>query len=711
MSIPLPIQSGSGESSSKLITQLAHGFAVGNWVYLNGSNYTLTDADVLASTDSVGVVTEVENANTFTLTSDGYATGLTGLVAGTRYYLSTTAGAITATAPTNSKSVLIADSISSGYVQQYGSSGITTQNLIYGRVNASSDLASTVFTSANNGVKIPFSNIKYTSGITAVGTDVMTPSVTGRYRVSWLMQADSGAFDGNGYFVVMQNGVFVDRVLYNMTLTGVKTQASGFIDVDLVSGLPVELRYQPITATDTIVWQVGSYFQLSQLPTAVAPVIGVLPFTGSNGIVAGTNGIVPAPAITDNTKFLKGDGTWSNVSGGGASNTQTFTQTAHGFTVGDELYISSANTFAKTDSDSPISSEWIGTVSAVTDANNFTLRYEGIYVTDKTGLVAPNVYYISGTAGGLTITEPSAIGSVSKPVFQALNSTSGFYHNFRGSSVGIVGTTSTVSRTITQTAHGLVVGNWIWNSAPGIYALTSTASDNQINSVGVVSQVIDANNFVIVTSGYVNLGIFHLLSATNVGYLSATSGQLTAIKPIERARVVFIADSTTSGYVQQYTLQGNGSQVTVNKSSVDLPGPYQIAMGRFASDFEFFQDQYYRFDHSAGHFRIAAVGTNRSTGVYGFNESSAGSGTFPIVTDPGFVGKASFQSVNVGVFSQVSDTAISTDYDDIQMFWIMHNVVNVKYRVTIMGGSGFGWIVERWDYSTLTNNTKITFFN
>lgn len=34
-------------------------------------------------------------------------------------------------------------------------------------------------------------------------------------------------------------------------------------------------------------------------------------FTGSNGTVAGTSGFVPAPAETDNTKFLKGDGTWT----------------------------------------------------------------------------------------------------------------------------------------------------------------------------------------------------------------------------------------------------------------------------------------------------------------------------------------------------------------------------------------------------------------
>ena len=36
-------------------------------------------------------------------------------------------------------------------------------------------------------------------------------------------------------------------------------------------------------------------------------------FTGATGSAAGTSGLVPAPTATDNTKFLKGDGTWGTV--------------------------------------------------------------------------------------------------------------------------------------------------------------------------------------------------------------------------------------------------------------------------------------------------------------------------------------------------------------------------------------------------------------
>lgn len=36
-------------------------------------------------------------------------------------------------------------------------------------------------------------------------------------------------------------------------------------------------------------------------------------FTGANGSSAGTHGLVPAPAATDNVKFLRGDGTWASA--------------------------------------------------------------------------------------------------------------------------------------------------------------------------------------------------------------------------------------------------------------------------------------------------------------------------------------------------------------------------------------------------------------
>jgi hypothetical protein len=124
--MPFPSSWGSSTVSSltKSITQTAHGFTVGQWVYLVGAVYTLVDSDAAASTDSVWVVSAVTDANIFVITFSGYVTGMSGLTLG-RNYVSNTAGAITSTAPTvNSKAVFIADTATSGYVQQAGAIGV-----------------------------------------------------------------------------------------------------------------------------------------------------------------------------------------------------------------------------------------------------------------------------------------------------------------------------------------------------------------------------------------------------------------------------------------------------------------------------------------------------------------------------------------------------------------------------------------------------------
>lgn len=49
--------------------------------------------------------------------------------------------------------------------------------------------------------------------------------------------------------------------------------------------------------------------------------------TGAGSSTAGAKGLVPAPAAGDNEKFLRGDGTWQTVSGGGSGDAYTKTET------------------------------------------------------------------------------------------------------------------------------------------------------------------------------------------------------------------------------------------------------------------------------------------------------------------------------------------------------------------------------------------------
>jgi len=122
---------GSGVALESTITQAAHGFSVGQLVYLVGATYTLALADDAVSAEVVGIVSAVADANTFTLTTSGLVTGLSGLTAGTVYFLSpTVAGALTSTQPTTDgqvvKPVFVADSTTTGYFINYRGEVITS---------------------------------------------------------------------------------------------------------------------------------------------------------------------------------------------------------------------------------------------------------------------------------------------------------------------------------------------------------------------------------------------------------------------------------------------------------------------------------------------------------------------------------------------------------------------------------------------------------
>lgn len=89
-----------------------------------------------------------------------------------------------------------------------------------------------------------------------------------------------------------------------------------------------------------------------------ASTIYIPEMVGATGSVAGTRGIVPQPASTDNTKFLKGDGTWD---------TPSFTQTQANWNesdTGSAAYIQNKPTIPA----APVQSDW-------NESDNTSLAY------------------------------------------------------------------------------------------------------------------------------------------------------------------------------------------------------------------------------------------------------------------------------------------------------------------------------------------------
>ena len=113
-----------------------------------------------------------------------------------------------------------------------------------------------------------------------------------------------------------------------------------------------------------------------------------------------------------------------------ASTSTTVTQTAHGFAVGDVVKFNT--NYAKAKADTPNNAEVVGIVKSVTNANQFVVTPNG-YITGLTGLTTGEVYFLSDTTAGLmTLTEPTTIGHVRRPVLLADSTTSGWVLPYNG---------------------------------------------------------------------------------------------------------------------------------------------------------------------------------------------------------------------------------------------------------------------------------------
>lgn len=100
---------------------VSHGFVVGDWLRDTGSSYAKAQADSEANQEVVGMVVEVPDTDNFTIQAGGYTTFLSGLTAGSQYWLSeSSAGDMTLTEPTAdgdwSKPIFISDTTTAGWI-------------------------------------------------------------------------------------------------------------------------------------------------------------------------------------------------------------------------------------------------------------------------------------------------------------------------------------------------------------------------------------------------------------------------------------------------------------------------------------------------------------------------------------------------------------------------------------------------------------------
>lgn len=214
-------------------------------------------------------------------------------------------------------------------------------------------------------------------------------------------------------------------------------------------------------------------------------------------------------------------------------------------------------------------------VSVVTSGSARTLTNTSTQVQRFTGSTAQTVNLPNATTLGIgmwykMINESSAVVSVynnaselvttlpaasqdapvSKTLYITSTSTNGGPWTIdQGAGTG-GGDAASVVKEVTQSSHGFTVGNVIRYTGT-LWVKSQADADANSEVYGVVSEVIDTNNFGLTTSGYISglsgltAGSAMFLSPTTAGALTVTSTTTTNYvnKP------VLLADSTTSGYV------------------------------------------------------------------------------------------------------------------------------------------------------------------
>lgn len=115
----------------------------------------------------------------------------------------------------------------------------------------------------------------------------------------------------------------------------------------------------------------------------------------------------------------------------GSITVKTYDQAAHGFVKGDFIYFNGTQ-WVKGIANALAPSNVVGMVDSVLGVNSFTLSTGG-YVEGLAGLTPGEQYFLStAVAGQMQTTDPSASGTVSKPVFVAISATEGIVQILRG---------------------------------------------------------------------------------------------------------------------------------------------------------------------------------------------------------------------------------------------------------------------------------------
>ena len=260
---------------------------------------------------------------------------------------------------------------------------------------------------------------------------------------------------------------------------------------------------------------------------------------------------------------------------GGTSTPKSIVETisqANSFVAGDAVrYDIPSSTWVKAQADNAENSEVAGVVSART-SSTFDITYSGfISVAALAGVSAPVLFLDSTTAGGLTASPPSAIGTVVKPVLTKTSNDTGFLvTNYLGTQIG---GSSTVAideiqpvGTVVPFAGSAIPDSWLeCNGAsyavsayPYLYSKLQYSSGDRAPAYGYVANITVGNS--------PSYAVGQVVSQTATG-LSGTVLAHTTLGPNQTntltVQVIPTYNSTTKNFVQPNAVFSNAA-VTID---------------------------------------------------------------------------------------------------------------------------------------------------
>jgi len=276
---------------------------------------------------------------------------------------------------------------------------------------------------------------------------------------------------------------------------------------------------------------------------------------------------------------------------GGVQSTDQLVKTvsqSNTFAIGDAIrWDIITNSYKKAQADNAINSEVVGVVSAVT-ATQFTMIMSGAInltsVGALSGITAPVLFLSGTTAGGLSVTPPSAIGAVIKPILIRNQSSQEYVvNNFLGTQIG---GSSTVAidqiqpvGTIMPYAGAVIPDTWLACSGasyavadyPELYAKLQNSSGDRVPAYGYVATLTGTNVSSVLSAGdyiqyktdagtWTGTGSPFAGAASNAALL-ATVLSVTSTTAV--VQVIPIYSSTTKNFTINNTVFGGGGFVGV----------------------------------------------------------------------------------------------------------------------------------------------------